>query len=72
MALVIEEESGTYRGQIHEHNGYYAGDFSAYPAFAPVPAPVCASVSMAPSQATVHTLHASPTMVTVRPQRYVA
>ena len=28
-ALVIEEESGTYTGRRHPHNGYYAGDFSA-------------------------------------------
>lgn len=28
-ALVIEEESGTCRGWVHPHNGYYAGDFSA-------------------------------------------
>ena len=28
-ALVIEEESGTYTGRMHAHNGYYAGDFSA-------------------------------------------
>jgi hypothetical protein len=27
-ALVIEEESGTSRGRVHAHNGYYAGDFS--------------------------------------------
>jgi hypothetical protein len=27
-ALVIEEESGTYTGRMHPHNGYYAGDFS--------------------------------------------
>jgi hypothetical protein len=26
--LVIEEESGTYTGRMHPHNGYYAGDFS--------------------------------------------
>jgi hypothetical protein len=26
-ALVIEEESGTFRGRAHRHNGYYAGDF---------------------------------------------
>ena len=26
--IVIEEESGTYRGRPqHAHNGYYAGDF---------------------------------------------
>lgn len=29
-ALVIEEESGTYRGHVHPHNGYYAGDFSNF------------------------------------------
>ncbi len=28
-ALVIEEESGTYTGRMHPHNGYYAGDFFA-------------------------------------------
>ena len=27
-ALIVEEESGTCRGWIHPHNGYYAGDFS--------------------------------------------
>ncbi len=26
-SLIIEEESGTYTGQVHPHNGYYAGDF---------------------------------------------
>ena len=26
-SLVIEEESGTSRGFLHPHNGYYAGDF---------------------------------------------
>jgi hypothetical protein len=26
--LVTEEESGTCRGWVHPHNGYYAGDFS--------------------------------------------
>lgn len=25
---MIEEESGTYTGFVHPHNGYYAGDFS--------------------------------------------
>ena len=25
---VIEDESGTCRGHVHPHNGYYAGDFS--------------------------------------------
>ena len=28
-ALVIEEESGTCRGWVHPHNGYYAGDFGS-------------------------------------------
>jgi hypothetical protein len=28
QSLVIEEESGTSRGWVHPHNGYYAGDFS--------------------------------------------
>jgi hypothetical protein len=27
-SMVIEEESGTCRGWVHPHNGYYAGDFS--------------------------------------------
>lgn len=28
-SLFIEDESGTYNGQIrHSHNGYFAGDFS--------------------------------------------
>jgi hypothetical protein len=26
--FTIEEESGTYTGSRHRHNGYYAGDFS--------------------------------------------
>lgn len=31
-SLIIEEESGTYTGRArHEHNGYYAGDFSGQP-----------------------------------------
>ena len=27
MRHVIEEESGWYDGFVHQHNGYYAGDF---------------------------------------------
>jgi hypothetical protein len=27
-SLLIEEESGVYRSSLHQHNGYYAGDFS--------------------------------------------
>jgi hypothetical protein len=30
-SLIIEEESGTWNGWIHPHNGYYAGDFSDVP-----------------------------------------
>lgn len=26
--IFISEESGTYTGHLHPHNGYYAGDFS--------------------------------------------
>ena len=25
----VEQESGTYSGRVHPHNGYYAGDFSS-------------------------------------------
>jgi hypothetical protein len=28
-SLFIEEETGTFTGRLHPHNGYYAGDFSA-------------------------------------------
>jgi hypothetical protein len=27
-SIFIEQESGTWTGRIHRHNGYYAGDFS--------------------------------------------
>ena len=30
-SLIIEEESGTWTGSIHPHNGYYAGDYSDVP-----------------------------------------
>jgi hypothetical protein len=26
-SILIEQESGTYTGRPHPHNGYYAGDF---------------------------------------------
>ena len=29
--MMIEEESGTYSGRTHSHNGYSAGDFSGVP-----------------------------------------
>lgn len=28
---IIEEETGTWSGLRHKHNGYYAGDFSDAP-----------------------------------------
>ena len=28
-SICIEQESGTWTGRINQHNGYYAGDFSA-------------------------------------------
>jgi hypothetical protein len=39
-SLVIEEESGTYTGHVHPHNGYYAGSFSRMPATLEVSATV--------------------------------
>ena len=29
--MMIEEETGTYSGRTHSHNGYSAGDFSDVP-----------------------------------------
>jgi hypothetical protein len=28
-SIFVEQETGTYSGRVHPHNGYYAGDFSA-------------------------------------------
>ena len=28
-SIWVEEESGTYSGRVHPHNGYYAADSSA-------------------------------------------
>ena len=39
-SILIEEERGTFITAPHRHNGYYAGDFSVYPADRPVP-PLC-------------------------------
>ena len=30
-SIVIEEDSGTYAGQVLPHRGYYAGDFTSCP-----------------------------------------
>jgi hypothetical protein len=40
MAATIDvvEESGTWTGVVHPHNGYYAGDFST-PRTEPTPRP---------------------------------
>ena len=35
MSYIIEEETGTYTGTRHRHNGYYAGDFSRHPIATP-------------------------------------
>jgi hypothetical protein len=37
-SIAIEEESGTYTGRVHPHNGYYAGDFADLPYVAPTTA----------------------------------
>ncbi len=42
-SISIEQESGTFGGRVHHHNGYYAGDFGTVlvaPAawHAPIPA----------------------------------
>jgi hypothetical protein len=44
MYHVVEEESGTYTGTWHPHNGYYAGDFSDQPVR---PLDLCSSGSLA-------------------------
>jgi hypothetical protein len=31
MSYGTEIETGTSRGRVHTHNGYYAGDFSRFP-----------------------------------------
>lgn len=31
MSRIIEEETGRYSGKVHQHNGYFAGDFSGQP-----------------------------------------
>ena len=36
-SILIEEEHGTCTRTPRRHNGYYAGDFSMYPADRPVP-----------------------------------
>jgi len=35
-SIVIEEESGTFTGRVHPHNGYYAGDFGSHPRVAQI------------------------------------
>ena len=38
MSYGVEIETGTSRGWVHHHNGYYAGDFSGRPV-KPMPLP---------------------------------
>lgn len=38
-SITVEEERGTSTRSVHPHNGYWAGDFSRYPAGRPVPPP---------------------------------
>ena len=38
-SITVEEERGTFTRSVHPHNGYWAGDFSRYPADRPVPSP---------------------------------
>jgi hypothetical protein len=33
--LISEDESGTWHGRVHPHNGYYAGDFKDVPMATP-------------------------------------
>ena len=30
-SMILEQESGSWTGSIHPHNGYYAGDFTDVP-----------------------------------------
>jgi hypothetical protein len=56
-SLVIEEESGTCRGWVHPHNGYYAGNFSTARQTGPgraADAPVHLHVVVAPPAGTVN------------------
>ena len=36
-SISIEQESGTFEGRMHPHNGYYAGDFGTLQHVAPAP-----------------------------------
>lgn len=59
-ALVIEEESGTSRGHVHPHNGYYAGDFSRFTDRTPNPAPMASPFSNGGSDVSSLRLHPNP------------
>lgn len=41
-SIWVEEESGTYSGGVHPHNGYYAADFGSLRNEAPS---LCSSTS---------------------------
>lgn len=45
FTIVSEEETGTYTGRLHPHNGYHAGDFGPDGTGAPAAAPRYRSVT---------------------------
>jgi hypothetical protein len=54
-ALVIEEESGTSRGRVHAHNGYYAGNFSTPASVSAAPFTAMRHADVVPGSAAVMT-----------------
>lgn len=53
-SILIEEERGTFIRPPRRHNGYYAGDFSVYPADRPVPPLVARVAGRQPAQPLSH------------------
>lgn len=53
-SIVVEEEHGTFIRTPRRHNGYYAGDFSVYPADRPVPSFVAHVEARLPAQPLSH------------------
>lgn len=56
-SIVVEEEHGTFIRTPRRHNGYYAGDFSVYPADRPVPLFVAHVEARLPAQPLSHQAH---------------
>lgn len=71
-ALVIEEESGTGRGHVHPHNGYYAGDFSRFADRTPHPAPLSSPFRDGGSDVTSLRLHTNALEVHQNTRPYAA